>query len=129
MGTSENLLAAMPLWLFRPLLLAAFLLCCIVGARLRRRLSADDGDHDPESYLLSAVLGLLGLMIAFTFSMALTRYDHRRELVIDEANAIGTAWLRAGLLPGETGQRLQQHIRAYGDLRARLPVEIGRAHV
>lgn len=46
-----------------------------------------------------AVLGLLGLLLGFTFSMAVNRFELRRDLVLKEANTIGTTWLRAGLLP------------------------------
>jgi len=49
----------------------------------------------------SAVFGLMGLLIAFTFSGAAGRFDDRRHLVRQEANAIGTAWLRIDLVPAE----------------------------
>lgn len=67
--------------------------------------------HDParyetsdERFILQAALGLLALLVAFTFSVALDRYQTRRDLVVAEANAIGTVWLRAALLdePGRT---------------------------
>jgi hypothetical protein len=48
-----------------------------------------------------AIFGLLGLILAFSFSGALTRFDARRHLVIEEANDIGTAWLRVALLPAD----------------------------
>ena len=51
-----------------------------------------------EGYLLGSMLGLLGLLLAFSFGMVLNRYETRRELVTSEANAIGTAYLRAQLL-------------------------------
>ena len=57
---------------------------------------------------LGGLLGLLGLLIAFTFGMAGDRYERRKELVVDDANAIGTAWLRADLIP-EPGR---SHARA-----------------
>ena len=55
----------------------------------------------------AAVLALLGLLIAFTFSGAASRFDHRRELIVKEANAIGTAWLRIDTVGAEAqlGQR------------------------
>lgn len=112
-----------PLWLLFPVLVALFLLCCALGAKLRIRRADAPDERAPDSYILSAVLGLLGLMIAFTFSMALSRYDERREMVIAEANAIGTAWLRAGLIEGDAGKTLQQSIAAYAKLRSHLPIE------
>lgn len=71
-----------------------------LGLRIGRRVRAR-GDAVPPALgtIESASLGLLALMIGFTFSMALTRYDGRRGAVLDEANAIGTALLRSQLLP------------------------------
>lgn len=95
--------------------------------RQRQRGVRDGADDDGEGYLLSAALALLGLLIAFTFSLALTRYDTRRALVVTEANAIGTVWLRAGLAGEEAGPRLQAAIARYTDIRLRLPGEDGNA--
>ena len=66
-----------------------------LGVRARNR---GEGDDD-ISTLESAVLGLLALMIGFTFAMSLARFDTRRDAVLNEANAIGTTALRARLLP------------------------------
>ena len=54
---------------------------------------------DSYGTILAATLTLLGLIIGFTFSMAVSRYDQRKNLEEEEANAIGTEYLRAGLLP------------------------------
>ena len=121
MRLDEQIFATVPLWLLRILLFATFLLCCVLGAKLRTRFGRERAGGERDSYVLSAVLGLLGLMIAFTFSMALNRYDDRRELVVSEANAIGTAWLRAGLIEGTAGPQLQAAIARYAELRAHLP--------
>jgi hypothetical protein len=67
-----------------------------------------------------AVLGLMGLLLAFTFSGAGTRYDARRKLVAEEANNIGTAYLRLDLLPLETQPKLREDFRRY--VRSRLAV-------
>ena len=64
-----------------------------------------------------AVFTLLGLLLAFTFSGAATRFDERRELVAREANAIGTAWLRLDLLPEDDQGALRQLYRDYLDAR------------
>ena len=70
--------------------------------------------------LESAMLGLLALMIAFTFSMALSRFDLRRDAVLNEANAIGTTALRARLLPEphrtETLKLLQEYVQIRLDI-------------
>ena len=64
-----------------------------------------------------AIYGLLGLVIAFTFSGAATRFDHRRDLVTQEANAIGTAFLRVDLLPPAMQPAIKQDFRDYLDAR------------
>jgi hypothetical protein len=67
--------------------------------------------------LEAAVFALLGLLIAFTFSGALTRFDGRRAQVVQEANAIGTAWLRLDLLPAKAQPKLRASFKAYVDSR------------
>ena len=67
--------------------------------------------------LESAVFALMGLLIAFTFSGALNRFDLRRAQVVDEANAVGTAWLRLDLLPASAQPKLRQTFRDYLDAR------------
>jgi hypothetical protein len=64
-----------------------------------------------------AIFALMGLLIAFTFSAAQGRLDDRRRLLIDEANAIGTAYLRVDLLPTAAQPELRQDFRAYVDER------------
>jgi CDP-diglyceride synthetase len=65
-----------------------------------------------------AVFGLLGLMLAFTFSGAATRFEDRRKQVVEEANDIGTVWLRVDLLPAADQPALREALRQY--LTARL---------
>lgn len=70
-----------------------------VSTVLRRRRPEGDETDEGAGYVLSAALALLGLLIAFVFGMAAERYEGRRLLVVDEANAISTAALRYQLLP------------------------------
>ena len=65
----------------------------------------------------SAVFGLMALLIAFTFSGAATRFEVRRGLATEEANDIGTAWLRLDLLPAATQPPLREKFRSYVDAR------------
>jgi hypothetical protein len=65
----------------------------------------------------AAVYGLLGLLIAFTFSGAATRFEARRHLIVEEANAIGTAYLRLDLLPEGPRKVLKEKFRTYVDSR------------
>ena len=94
------------------------LLCLAFGRWFGKRLLARNPGRAPSaSSLEAAVFALLGLMIAFTFSGALSRYDSRRLQVVDEANAIGTAYLRVDLLPAATQPPLRDAFRKYVDAR------------
>lgn len=85
-----------------------------VGLRLpRRRATGTEG----PTHLLSAVLGLLALLLGFTFSLALNRHETRRDLVLQEANAIGTTWLRAQLAAEPERTALRTLLRDYADAR------------
>lgn len=90
-----------------------------VGRRLgERRLARDpDGARTGTGAVEGAIFGLVGLLIAFTFSGAATRFDERRALVVEETNAIGTAYLRLELLPEPARSELQGQMRRYIDMR------------
>ena len=62
---------------------------------------------------MGGLLGLLGLLLAFTFGMAGDRFDDRKGLVVEEANAIGTAWLRTDLVPEPMRTQARDVLRAY----------------
>jgi len=95
------------------------LICLAVGRRIGQRVIARSGAAGVANVgsLETAVFALLGLLIAFTFSGALSRFDVRRAQVVDEANAIGTAYLRIDLLPASVQPRLRQTFRDYVDAR------------
>jgi len=67
--------------------------------------------------ILAATLTLLGLIVGFTFSMALNRYDQRKNYEEEEANAIGTEYLRAGLLPAADAAKVRSLLLNYLDQR------------
>jgi hypothetical protein len=69
------------------------------------------------SVMDGAVFTLLGLLLAFTFSGAASRWDTRRQLVVEEANAIGTAYLRLDVLPPDAQPTLREKFRQYVDAR------------
>lgn len=110
-----------PLLLIAALLFAALCLLREAGCLLRRRVApALDGSTEEDSdkgYLFSGMLGLLALLIAFTFNLAVDRFEARRNLVADEANAIGTAEMRAQMLPPPDGPRLTNMLRDYARTR------------
>jgi len=88
-----------------------------LGRRLGLRHLAADGTRDGFGTVEGAVFGLLGLLLAFTFSGAAERFDQRRRLITEEANAIGTAWLRIDLAPAEAQPELRAGFRRYLDSR------------
>src|SRR5512143_443438 len=84
-------------------LFVGMILLLELGRRLGRRRQGkhEEGARAGLGAVEGAVFALLGLLIAFTFSGAASRFDARRELIVREANAIGTAWLRLSLLPAD----------------------------
>lgn len=92
-----------------------------VGDLLRKQAHAlrPDERHDFDT-VRATTMTLLALLIGFTFSMAVSRYDHRKNLEEAEANAIGTEYLRADLLPAEFGPRIRDLLRKYLHLRIAL---------
>ena len=86
-------------------LFVTLVLCMEVGRRIgRRRLARDPGVLEAGTGAVDGVVfALLGLLVAFTFSGAASRFDERRAMIVTEANDIGTAYLRIDLLP-ETAQ-------------------------
>jgi hypothetical protein len=111
----------LPLWLIMPFVLVALIAARELGGWLHPRLSGSPRDDDAESsdkgMLVSAVLGLLALLIAFTFSLSLTRYDERRKIVVEEANDIGTAEMRVRLLPPPHATDLSRLLQDYARTR------------
>jgi len=112
-------LETLPLTVIALAILAALLAAATIGYRGHLWLLHRSGETEPESHdhLLSAVLGLLALLLGFTFSLALNRYEARRDLVVQEANAIGTTWLRTQLLESPNNTAMSGLLRGYLDAR------------
>jgi len=108
--------AAVVLWAATAILLiGAAELGYFLGRRFR-------GTSDPEarsqiSMVEGSLLGLLGLLLGFTFSMAVARFDMRQNYVVDEANALGTVLLRSKLLSEPAEAAVRPKLRAYADAR------------
>lgn len=100
-------------------LVALFVVAAESGYLLARdqAKSLSDRELAETGTIQAAVLGLLALLLGFTFSMAATRYDARKEVVREEANAIGTAWLRKDLLPEPQRANVARLLRQYIDSR------------
>jgi hypothetical protein len=111
-------LDAIPLWAFFVLTLLVVLLCVEGGYRLgRHRLTRSEHEKEaPVGAMVAAMLGLLAFILAFTFSLAAQRFDTRRQVLLDEANAIGTTYLRAAMLP-EHRDEIRSLLREYVDVR------------
>ena len=107
------------LWVVFLLTIAFFVAAIEVGFRFGKRahtkVPASAQSHIGS--LEAAVLGVLALMLGFSFAMALSRYDNRKDMVLAEANAIGTAYLRAQLLPPPHNEEIQKLLRQYVDVR------------
>lgn len=93
----------------------ALIVALEIGNRLGRkaRTQLDDAGRSQAGSLQGAIIGLLALLLAFTLSMAISRYDTRRQLVLAEANSIGTTYLRAKLLPQPYATDAQNLLRQY----------------
>ena len=100
-------------------LFLAMLLFLEIGRRVGIRRRKEDAGAGGEGIgaLDGAVFALLGLLIAFTFSGASSRFDTRRELIVEETNDIGTAYLRLDLLPAQLQPALRESFRRYLDAR------------
>ena len=109
-------------WIITLLLLAALVAVRELGGWLHRRIAGNKDDDAEDSvdktFLITGTLGLLALLTAFTFSLALHRYEERRMTVVAEANAIGTAEMRVRLLNPPDNARMAALLQSYA--RARL---------
>ena len=91
---------------------------------LRKSADAPERGSNDEAHILTAVLGLLALLVAFTFSLALDRHETRRALVVTEANALGSAYLRTAML--DDPEALRADLRAYARERLAYGLASGR---
>jgi hypothetical protein len=115
MGDADSVIAAVP---FAAALFVGMLACMELGRRLGKwRLAVDPKALEGLGAVEGAVFGLYGLLIAFVFLGAPARFDARRHLIAEEANAIGTAYLRVDLLPADAQPGLRELFRRYLDSR------------
>ena len=111
-------LDSIPLWAIFLLILGLLLVGTEVGFQAgrawKRRVAEPDTVIGP---MVAATLGLVGFLLAFMTSMAADRFGVRRGLVLEEANAVGTAYLRAGYLPAPYPAESRDLLREYVDVR------------
>lgn len=90
------------------------------GHRRAARVAQDEESRRGFAAIEGAIFALFGLLLAFTFSGAASRYDERRQLILAETNALGTAWLRVDLLAPADQPEVRDLLRAYVDARIRV---------
>jgi len=114
-----TLLQSAPTMLVAVILFILLIVQYTLGYRMRERnLKKRPEEHNQDLGAINGtLLGLLALLLAFTFSMSNTRFDTRRALVIEEANAIGTAILRTDIYPDSMRQVLRSHLKKYVEAR------------
>lgn len=117
----NQMLDTMPLWGMFVALGALFLLAAEGGYRLGkyRREHGEPEVHHANA-IIAATLALMAFMLAFTFSMGGSRFDARRHLVVEESNAVGTAYLRAGMLEEPDRTQIRGLLREYAEVRLRI---------
>jgi len=106
--------------LIAAVLLAIALAAIEIGFRFGRRSHGAAVDDDAKAHInatQASTLGILALLLAFTFSLSLQRFDTRSDAMVDEANAIGTAYLRAQMLPAPLRDETRALLRDYVDVR------------
>lgn len=115
----EELFYDVDLWLMLVASIGLFLLATEAGFLLGRRTQSTTDDHSRSQIytIQGAVLGLLALLLGFTFAMAMSRYETRKQLVLSESNAIGTTFLRAQLLPEPPRKEVSNLLRRYVEVR------------
>jgi Protein of unknown function (DUF4239) len=116
---NQQLLDPIPIPVLVIALAVVMLLAYEIGFRIGRwwQDRTPDESEGPGGVLVGSLLGLLAFMLAITMSMAADRFDTRRGLVLAEANAIGTAFLRAGYQPDPQGEQVRELLREYAELR------------
>ena len=115
MGVAEHMLN-FPVLMLLPSILLLWL-ASQLGAVLGRRRPLKDDEREDFGIVQTATLTLLALIIGFSFSMAISRYDLRKNYEEAEANAIGTEYVRAELLPPADAAVVRDQLRKYTDLR------------
>ena len=116
---------SLPSWAVALVIFAIVVGACVLGAAVGRYLQRHtDVLREPIGVLQAALLGLVGLILAFGLSLAVGRYEARRAAVVAEANAIGTTYLRAQLIAEPARSQSLDLLRRYTDLSLRLSHQV-----
>jgi len=116
---NQEPLDSVPIWLLFVLILSIAGFSLEAGYRygLRRHRRSADEQVTPVGAIVGSILALFAFLLAFTFGMAANRFDDRRQAVLNEANAIGTTYLRTRLLPEPQRGTSARFLREYADVR------------
>lgn len=116
---TNGILDVFPIWTLFPITLVIGVLSVELGCRVARyrKRRQQDGAEAPVAPIVAATLGLLAFVLAFTFGIAASRYEERRQSLLSEANAITTTYLRATLLPEPMATDSRNLLREYVDVR------------
>lgn len=108
-----------PMWALPAVLVGMLTLAMELGYRVGkwRHAKFPDERDQPVGAIVASILGLLALVLAFTFNLAASRYEARRQTILEEANAIGTTYLRAATLPAPERAKSAQLLREYVRVR------------
>jgi hypothetical protein len=114
-------LDSVPLWILSLAVVLLLWLAMEGGYRTGawRHARRPDERDQPVGAMVASILGLLALVLGFTFSLAATRFEARRQVVLEEANAVGTTYLRTRLLPQPEGEEAAELLRRYVEVRLR----------
>jgi hypothetical protein len=118
--TVTYFLDPIPLWLLYLISVTVVLISIELGWRLGnyQRQHSENEIKAPINAAIGATLGLLAFLLAFTFGMAASRFDSRKQVVLQEVNAIGTTYLRAEFLNEDARDEVQNLLREYAELRS-----------
>ena len=116
---------SLPTWALALVIFAVVLLACILGAVLAQiHLGRSDRLREPLGIVQGAILGVVGLILAFGMTLAIDRYENRRAAVVDDANTISTTYLRAQTLREPERTQSIGLLRQYGTLALQLGSEV-----
>jgi hypothetical protein len=112
-----------PIWINGAIFVMVMLVALEIGYRvgLRKREASRGEDVSMSSVVVTSFLATFGLILAFTYAFTVSRADLRKRVTIDEANAIGTAFLRAGLVPNPESAELKRALLEYARTRVMTP--------
>lgn len=106
-------LNSLPIWCIFIILMGFLPICIGIGYALANYCSHLVGDYAISDTIPGSLLGINALLIGFTFSMAVDRFEQRRDLLVQEANSIGTTYLRTQTLPAQQAKESQKLIYQY----------------